>query len=133
MDSDSSSQRTLRPYQRAARRAYLVLAVAFLAAIVIQVFLAGAGIFSSGAWLARHVEFVEWFQPLPLFLALAAFVGRMGWFARIAPLAAFAAIVLQYEFAGARPHLVAGLHTVTALVLFWLSYEMTRRSWRWHS
>lgn len=132
MESKTTSQRTLRPYQTLARRAYAVLAVAFLAAIIIQVFLAGAGIFSSGAWLSRHVEFVEWFQPLPLFLAVAAFVGRMGWFTKLAPLAAFAAIVLQYEFAGARPHLVAGLHTVTALALFWLAYEMTRRSWRWH-
>lgn len=124
-------QRTLRRHEVAARRVYLVLAAAFFLAIVTQVFLAGAGIFSSGGYLRRHVEFVEWFQPIPLFLLVTAFVGKMERFAKLAPAAAFAGIALQYELAAASPNLIAGLHTVTALVLFWLAYEMTRRSWRW--
>lgn len=131
MAARSSGERALRRDQVAARRIYLILAAAFLAAIVMQVFLAGAGIFASGVWLARHVAFVEWFQPIPLFLAATAFWGRMSWFARLAPLGAFAGIALQYEFVKASPQLVAGLHTVTALLLFWLAYEMTRRAWGW--
>lgn len=116
--------------RRMARRTYLALATVFLGAIVIQVFLAGGGIFSSALWLERHVAFVEWFQPIPLFLLLVAFLGHMERFAKLAPAAAFIALVLQYEFADASPNVVAGLHAVNALFLFWLASEMVRRSWR---
>ncbi len=128
MTPTHSRQRTPSRIRTVARRTYLVAAWAFLVAISLQVFLAGAGVLADGAYLARHVSFVEVFQPLPLLLLAAALVGRLSLFQKLAPALIFGAIVLQYDFAGASHPWVAGLHTINALAMFWGSTEMVRRS-----
>ncbi len=129
MTSSHPLQRTPSRFRRPAQYAYLGLGVLFLSAIIIQVFLAGAGVFSNAAYLGHHARFVEWFQPLPLFLLLAAFPAKIDRFTKIAPALAFGALVLQYEFVKASPSLAAGLHTVNALFIFWLAVQMVRRGW----
>lgn len=108
--------------------AYTGLAWLFLTAVVLQVFFAGAGVLADGAYLARHVSFVEVFQPIPVFLVAAAFLARTGWFEKLAPAGIWLMLVLQYEFVKMSPSALAGLHTVNALGIFLLTYVLVRRS-----
>lgn len=109
------------PLRTISRTAYLILAVVLLFAILLQVFLAGAGVLSDPGFLAHHVAFMEWFQTIPVFLLLAALIGRMTRTAKLLPVLIWVAFFLQYQFIGLRPSLAAGLHTVNALLIFWLT------------
>jgi len=129
MDANATTQRQLSTRQRVSRRIHLVLAAAFGTAAIVQIFFAGAGVFSGSQYLARHVAFVEWFQPIPVFLVATALLGKMSWFSRVAPAAAWLGIVLQYEFAKLSPSAVAGLHVVNGFLIAWLAVETTRKAW----
>lgn len=106
------------------RNGYLVLAVVLLVAILIQVFLAGAGVLSDAGFLGHHASFMEWIQPVPVLLLLAALLGKMARKALLLPVVTWVAFFLQYQFIGLRPGLAAGLHTVNALLIFWLTLQM---------
>jgi Family of unknown function (DUF6220) len=47
---------------------YTALAVVFLLGVVVQVFLAGAGIFASASWLSSHGIFGHALPVIPLFM-----------------------------------------------------------------
>lgn len=126
MEQENTSSVKVTRLHRIATKTYLTLAIGFLAAVVVQVFLAGAGTFSNGQYLGYHTRFVEWFQPIPVLLVIAAFVAKMDRLSKIYPALAWVALVLQYEFVRASPHLAAGLHTVNALFIFWLAIQMTK-------
>lgn len=110
--------------RRAARIAYLVLALVLMASILVQVFLAGAGVLSDPGFLAHHAAFMEWFQAIPVFLLIAALLGKMTRTAKFLPVFTWVGFFLQYQFIGLRPSLAAGLHTVNALLIFWLTLRM---------
>lgn len=114
--------------ERWASLTYAGLAWLFLGAVVVQVFFAGAGVLADGAYLARHVSFVELFQPIPVFLVALAFLARTGWFEKLVPAGIWLMLVLQYEFINMSPSVLAGLHTVNALGIFLLSYVLVRRT-----
>lgn len=127
--TDAIPQRTLRPRHKIARRTHLVLAAAFLGAVVLQVFFAGAGVLSDTQYIQRHVLFVEWLQPIPVFLVASAFMGRMSRMSKLAPVGAWLGIVLQYEFVKLSSA-AAGLHVVNGFLIAWLATEMLRKAWR---
>lgn len=126
MEKENPAPVKVTRIQRVVTKVYLALAIAFLTAVVVQVFLAGAGTFSNGQYLGYHTRFVTWFQPIPVLLVIAAFIARMDRMSKIYPALAWVALVLQYEFVRASPHLAAGLHTVNALFIFWLAIQMTK-------
>lgn len=114
---------------RAARIAYLVLAWAFLAGVVIQVFVIGLALFG-GTSTELHVN-IGWILHLaPLLIVLAAALSRAGrhhWVAALA-LAAVVFVVPILVLARDSSPAIAALHPVAAIVAFWLAVVVARNS-----
>ncbi len=113
---------------RASRVAFLVLAWAFVAGIVIQVFFIGLGLFAGSANLRLHGEFGWILHLAPLFIVAAAALGRAG---RVPLLQAGALAVTVFVvpiLALFRTDLpvAAALHPVAALLAFWLAIVVAR-------
>ncbi|MDP8904155.1 MAG: DUF6220 domain-containing protein [Chloroflexota bacterium] len=107
----------------AARYAYALLAWVFLVGLIIQVFLAGLGLFASAQNFALHVE-LGWILHLaPLLVLLAAALSRAGrrhvlWAAALAGVVF--AIPIFAIFRADMP-VVAAVHPVAAMVGFGLA------------
>jgi hypothetical protein len=111
-----------------ARAALPILAWAFLGLITIQVFLAGVGLFGAGT-MAGHRDFGYLLSLLPLFLVIAAAVGRAGrlvWLAGALLVLTFVQTLLPLLKADL-PY-IAALHPVNALVLASLTATIARRA-----
>ena len=116
-------------YVRFARYAHALLASAFLACVVVQVFFAGVGIF--GADWSFHTYFVPLFELMLLPAFVLALVGRLPLVLKLAPVGLWVLIIVQYALANADgPDVVAALHPANGLLIFWISLEVARRSWR---
>jgi mercuric ion transport protein len=116
-------------YVRYARYAHAVLASAFVAWVVVQVFFAGVGVF--GADWSFHTYFVPLFGLMLPPTFVLAFVGRLPLVLKLAPVGLWALITVQYALANAGgPDVVAALHPANGLLIFWISLEVARRSWR---
>lgn len=109
---------------------YLFAAIAFLfvVGVVVQVFLAGVGLFGAGD-MAGHVDFGYLLSVVPLLLLLLAWPARAG--RRTAALCAALLVATQVQtflplLRGDAP-LVAALHPVNALLLFGLGLMVARR------
>lgn len=116
------------------RRLYLILAWLFLAGVVAQAFLAGAGLFVPGQWLLWHGVLGHLLSsPLPVIPALLlilSFVGRMPaavrWLTALLLILAWVQPVFLY-LRGLVP-LLASLHPVNALLLFALPLALIARA-----
>lgn len=113
---------------RGARYAYVALAWAFVAGVILQVFFIGLGLFVGRENLALHVNF-GWLLhlgPLPVLVAAAfARAGRT----QIVQTAALAVLVFFVPIlAAVRTDLplVAAFHPVGAVVGFWLATVVAR-------
>jgi hypothetical protein len=108
-----------------ARRAFPWLAWLYVASLLIQVFLAGLAVFVDPATFAVHVDFGRIVVGLlSLFLPIVAWLGRL-------PLVRLAAgVLLFYLFQTGLPEVrasypvVAALHPMFSLVLFWLAVRL---------
>lgn len=116
-------------------RAYLILALIFAAGVMAQAFLAGAGIFLSGAWMAWHEGIGHLLTSpiplIPLIILILSITGRMPgadrWLsASLFVLALVQPVVLYLR--GLVPWLSA-LHPLIALLLFALPLLMSYRVW----
>lgn len=116
---------------RVIRFSYGLLAAGLLACIVLQVFLAGMGIFVDAGNLDRHRTFANYFEFAPLVMFILSFFGQIRGGLRWAALATFAFSILQHVTIQAFTGSLQALHAVDALVLFGLSWYMTRGSWAW--
>ena len=115
---------------RLARYAFVVLAVAFAAAIVLQVFFIGLGLFAGSENLALHREFGWILHLAPLLVLVAAALGAAG---RARILQAVALVVVVWIvpiLAAVRADLpmVAAFHPLGALLAFVLSLVVARGS-----
>jgi len=115
---------------RWARLGYAVLASAFVACVVVQVFFAGLGVFVAPENWAWHVNFVHFFEWLPPLMLLAAFLGRLPRGLKWPPAGMFVLIALQYATANLNRGVVAALHPVVALLIFLAAVVVARRAWR---
>jgi hypothetical protein len=111
------------------RTAFTAAAWLYLAGIVIQVFFAGASLFELTDWTV-HTELGWSLGSAPvllLVLALGARVDRRTTWLTVG--LAIAALV-QPELAAARNEapVVAALHPVNAMLVFWLAWTVARRS-----
>ncbi|HET8655098.1 MAG TPA: DUF6220 domain-containing protein [Longimicrobiaceae bacterium] len=130
-EAPAGARRPLRRWDAPAARAVRVGAWLFLAAIGIQVFLAGMGVFSGPLWWARHRAFVhafEWTAPLLLILAFSRALPRR---ARVLALLLNVLLFAQYATVGSLPVLlhsraVSALHPVGALLLFWTALSLAK-------
>lgn len=111
------------------RIAFAVAAWLLLAGVVLQVFLAGLGLFKLSDW-RLHADFGWALGSAPILLLVLALVARLErrtvWLTAGLTLAA----VLQPELAAARhtAPLVAAFHPLNALIVFWLAWLVARRS-----
>lgn len=116
---------------RWARRGYVFFAGLFVACVAIQVFIAGMAVFVNPARWSLHLGFVHVFEFIPFIMLGLAFVGRLSRDLKLLPIGLFALIAAQYmtgETLGFGS-LVAALHPVVALVIFWLAVVTARRAW----
>lgn len=104
----------------AARYAYMVLAWAFVAGVVLQVFFIGVGLFADAAATGLHVEFGWWLHLGPILILIAAAVARAGRRALIQAAALAVIVFIVPLLPGLRGELpfIAALHPVLALLAF---------------
>jgi hypothetical protein len=109
----------------------IVLAAAawlFLAGVVVQVFLAGAGLFELLDW-TPHTELGWALGSVPLLLLVMALPARPERRTTWLIVGLTVVAIVQPELAGARrvAPVLAALHPLNALVLFWLAWRVARR------
>lgn len=115
-----------------ARAAYLGLVWVYLAAIVVQVFLAGIGIFGVEQDFEAHRS-LGWILHLgPVLLLIVAAIARVGRWTVWWNVALLVSVGVQPFLPGLRTDLplAAALHPVLALVIFWLTLTIGLRAWR---
>jgi hypothetical protein len=115
-----------------ARSAFPFVAGLFTACTVIQVFLAGLGIFDDPSAFITHREFGYLFGWLPLVMLGVALVGRLP--RRFAGLSAllFVLFILQSVFVALRESMpaVAALHPLNGFLILALAALTTWLSWQ---
>jgi mercuric ion transport protein len=110
------------------RLAFAVAAWLFVAGIVIQVFLAGAGLFKLTDFTPHG--YLGWLLPLgPLVLIILALVAGAGRRTMLLSIALLVLTAIQPELAAGRREnpVLAAFHPVNALLLFWLAWTVARR------
>jgi hypothetical protein len=112
-----------------ARRIFAVASWVFLGAVLVQVFLAGAGLFKLTDF-TLHTDFGWLLSAMPIVLVVLARMARVDRRTTQLTIALLAVAVIQPELAAARHDypVVAALHPVNALLLFWLAWLVARRS-----
>lgn len=111
-----------------ARTAFAAIAWIFVVMVVVQVFLAGIGLFGSGG-MGQHVDFGYLVAMVPLFVLIAALVARAGRLAWIsAGLLLLATVQTFLPFFREDVPAIAALHPVNALALFWIGLFIARRA-----
>jgi mercuric ion transport protein len=112
------------------RLAFIGVAWLFLACVVVQVFLAGLGVFAGAQNFTLHREFGYLFGWLTLVLLLLALVGRLG--RRWVGLSALMLVLFAFQsvFVALREVMPEGaaLHPVNALAIFAVALHVARRS-----
>lgn len=119
-------------FTRTMRILYVIFSWLFALFILIQVFLAGLSIFDSPGLISLHITFAHTFEYIPVLLFILALCGR---FPRSIPLLSLLLIVqfaLQYAFIRLSGQfsepVIAAFHPVNAVVMFWVTLYVVRRS-----
>lgn len=112
------------------RRAHLLLAWAFVAGVVFQVFLAGLGVFESSSNFGTHAGWGFLLGLITIPLALLGGIGagrRQGLYG----LALFGLFALQSILVAVRVDMpqVAALHPVNGFAILLVSIVMAREAW----
>jgi hypothetical protein len=114
-----------------ARRALPFVAGAFVACAILQVFLAGLGVFNDPSSFITHREFGYTFGWLTLVVLILAIVGRSG--RRLVGLSALLLVLftLQSVFVALRTDMptVAALHPLNGFAILLVSIVLTRAAW----
>jgi hypothetical protein len=114
-----------------ARSAHLVVAWLLVAGLVVQIFLAGLGVFRDAASFETHRDFGFTLELLPLVLLVLGLIAGLG--RRAAGLAAaiFGLFLLQSVFVGLRADApeVAALHPVNGFLITILAIVLARDAW----
>jgi hypothetical protein len=113
-------------------RIYLALVWLYLAAIVVQVFLAGAALFYPARDFELHRNLGWILHLVPVLLLVAAVAGRVGRETIWWTVALLVVQGIQPLLPGLRADLpwVAALHPVLAFAIFWLALTLGLRAWR---
>lgn len=114
-----------------ARQLHAVIAWIFVAALVVQVWLAGRGVFESPTVFATHRDVGYTLSIFPIVLLVLGLLGGMG--RRVAILAAviFGLFILQSVLVVMRESspAVAALHPVNGFLIILLAVVLARDSW----
>jgi hypothetical protein len=122
-----TSPKQVGTFTRVMRVLYVVVAWLLALCLLIQVFLAGLAIFGSPSLLTLHTTFIHYFEFLPFLLIILALLGRtrhaLVWLSLLLQVQ----IEIQYFFAHAPASVVAALHPVNAVIMFWITIHVARR------
>lgn len=113
---------------RGARYAFVALAWAFLAGLVVQVFFIGLGLFADAGGIELHRNFGYVMQLAPILLLAAAALSRAGRPLLLQVLALTVTVFVFPILPALREALpaLAALHPVGALLAFWLAIVVAR-------
>jgi hypothetical protein len=114
------------------RRAHLVVAWAFVAGVVIQVFLAGLGVFESSARFGTHVGWGYLLGMSTFVLIALSAIGGLGRRQVLYALGLLGMFAVQSFLVYARDSspVVAALHPVNGFAILFVSIAMAREAWR---
>jgi hypothetical protein len=114
-----------------ARSVQLALAWLLVAGLLVQIFLAGLGVFRVAASFATHLDFGYLLEALPFFQLIVGLIARLG--RRPALLAAgiFGLFLLQSVFVVLRSDApeIAALHPVNGFLITLLAIVLARDAW----
>ncbi len=114
------------------RRTYATWSWVILAAVVVQFFLAGMGVFVTGADFAIHATFGAVIMLATLLGAIFALAARVPWRTTGLNALLFVLILLQAVLIevgrGTGVHVIAAFHVVNALVIFALAGLLALRA-----
>ena len=117
--------------QPVARTIHAVLAWLLVATLLVQVWLAGRGVFEAPGFFATHRDVGYTLSIFPLALLVLGFLGGMG--RRVAIMAAliFGLMILQSVFVVMRTSTpaVAALHPVNGFLILLVAILLARESW----
>jgi len=113
---------------------YLVIGALFALAILLQVFLAGGGIFASSSWLVMHRVFGNALSIFPVVLLVLALVARQSWRkiglnGLLLVLVVLQGILITVPTSIGLP-LLEALHPVNALIIFGLGLALLYTAWQ---
>ena len=116
---------------RWARRGFALFAGALVIGVLIQVFIAGMAVFVDPADWSLHASFVHIIEWFPLVMLVLAFLGELSRELKLLSVVLFVLIIVQYATAlGFNGSIVAAIHPVNALVIFWIATVTIQRAWR---
>jgi mercuric ion transport protein len=121
-------EKPMSSFAHVMRVLFVIVAYLLALCILIQVFLAGLSIFASPTFWMFHTTFVQYFEFLPLLLIIFALFGRTRHALVWLSLLLLVQIGLQYAFAALPIGVVAALHPVNAVMMFWLTMYVARRA-----
>jgi len=113
-----------------ARTVYVVAAWLFVAGLVVQVFLAGLGVFDSPTSFATHRDVGYALEIFPVVLLVVGLLGGMGRRLAVLAIVAFGLFILQSVFVLLRESApqVAALHPVNGFVILLTAIYMAREA-----
>lgn len=114
------------------RTIHMVIAWLLVVGVVVQVWLAGRGVFDTAAGFAPHVQLGYTIGLVPLVLLVLGFVGGMGRRVAILAIALFALGLVQSILVVQRASnpSIAALHPVNGFLILLLAIVLARDSWQ---
>lgn len=114
-----------------ARRAHLVVAWLLVAGVVVQVFLAGLGVFDDPGTFITHANWGYMLEGLPIVMLVLAAIGRLGRRQVLFAIGMFAMFLLQSVFVVLRVDMpmVAALHPVNGFGILLVAIVAAREAW----
>jgi hypothetical protein len=116
---------------RIVRFIYGVLAAGYFVCVILQVFFAGLGVFVNSDNLQLHRTFANYFEMVSIIMFLISFAGGIKGSLRWLTLGLFALTSLQHMTIQVFSGFLPAFHTIDALLLFWISLHLTKRSLSW--
>ena len=115
-----------------ARTVNLVATWLLVVGAVLQVFLAGLGVFDDESAFMTHRDFGYMLELLPIVMLIAAIVGRMGRMYVGGAALLFVQFMLQSVFVVLRTDMpvVAALHPLNGFLILFIAVTLGRAAWR---
>jgi hypothetical protein len=114
-----------------ARTIHAVVAWLLVAALVVQVWLAGRGVFESATNFATHRDVGYTISLFPIVLIVLGLLGGMSRRATIMAVVIFGLLILQSVFVALRGSspAIAALHPVNGFLILFFAIVVARESW----
>ena len=117
---------------RLARQAHLVVSLLFVGGVVVQVLLAGLGVFDDPSMFQTHAGWGYTLELLPLILLALGAIGRLGRRQIVYAAALFGMFILQSVLVALRADLpvIAALHPVNGFAILLVGIVIAREAWQ---